>query len=298
MKPQLARALANDEDEQVKRWSAVALVRLGDVDARAAAEPALHGTAAPLRIAAAVAFAEQGDARGEVEIIARFKAAFVPDSPAPGDLEEGRELLGALTKIKSTNPALPFGLALDDVRLRPYAAEAIGQIGDPRWQGLLLTTFANERYVDVRPKEARALLQLGVREGLAAPLRRFAGLPDPMLDAVVIARDAGLLEVAQGGWKLGPTTAPSSSHVDVEVTVGGTGPARLLAIGLGEGPSGQIDGQAINPVLHGSVWIVELPVVGARAHVALDDVAAFWIVGRAPELLPPPPERWAPEGGL
>jgi len=298
MKPQLQRALASDEDEQVKRWSALGLMRLGVLDARAAAEPALHGTNPRLRLAAAVAFAEQGDGRGDEELFARWNAAFVPGAKTPGDLEEARELLNAIAKLKPRGRSLPLAISLEDVRLRPYVAETLGAIGDPQASGILLTTFAEERYVDIRPKEARALLSLGVREGMAAPLRRFAGVPDPMLEAVAIARDAGLLEAATGGWKLGAATLPSSSHVDAEVTVPGTGPARLLAIGLGKGPSGQVDGQAVTLVPHGTVWTVELPALGARAHVELEDVAAFWIVRRAPELPPPPPRQWSPEGGL
>ncbi len=299
MKPQLERALAHDEDEQVKRWSALALMRLGDPSARGAAEPALHAAVPRLRLAAAIAFAEQGDARGEEELGARWLAGFGPASKAPGDLEEARELLNALVRIKS-RMLLPWvALSIDDVRLRPYIVEALATTGDPKAGALILATFAAERYVDIRPKEARALLQLGVRGELLAPLRRFAGVPDPLLEAVAIARDAGLLEAAQGGWKHGAATLPSSSHVDAEVTVAGTGPARLLAIGLGEGPPrGQVDGRPVTLVPHGDVWTVELAAVGAQAHVELDDVAAFWIVRRAPELPPPAPREWHPEGGL
>ena len=298
MKPQLQRALASDEDEQVKRWSALGLMRLGVAEARAAAEPALHGQNPRLRLAAAVAFAEQGDARGEEELFARWSAAFVPGSRTPGDLEEARELLDAIAKLRPRGRTLPLALSLEDVRLRPYVAEALGAIGDPQASAILLAAFAAERYVDIRPKEARALLQLGVREAMAAPLRRFAGVPDPMLEAVAVAREAGLLEAASGGWKHGAATLPTSSHVDAEVAVPGTGPARLLAIGLGDGPSGQVDGKVVTLQSHGAVWIVELPALGARAHVDLEDVAAFWIVRRAPELPPPPPRQWSPEGGL
>ncbi|HSO40237.1 MAG TPA: sulfatase-like hydrolase/transferase [Labilithrix sp.] len=293
MAPQLRRALAKDEDQEVKRWSALALVRLGEDST--AAEPLLHDASPRLRLGAALALAEQGDGRGEAELIARWETAFVPGAREPGDLEEARELLGALTKIKARAAVPALLRSLEDVRLRPHVAEALGEIGDARALAPLLAAFANERYVDVRPKEARALVRLGAREALLPPLRRFAGVADPMLEAVAVAADLGLLDAAHGGWKLPAGTPPSSSHVDAEVTVAGEGPARLLAIGLGDGPTtGQVDGVPITPQAHGTVWTVELPSAGARVHVELEDVAAFWIVRRSSEIPPPPPREWSP----
>ena len=303
MAPQLKRALDKDEDPDVKKWSALALVRLGSEagpDAgQGATEAALRDPDAKFRLAAALALAEQGDARGESELVARWEHAFVPGATPPGEPDEARELLAALTKIKAKTAAPVLVRSLDDVRLRPYVVVALGERGDARAQPALLTTFAGERYVDVRPKEARALARLGMREPLLAPLRRFAGVPEPMLEALSVARDAGLLTPAQGGWRA-PVTAPS--HVEVEVQLAGLGPARLLVLGLGEGAvTAKVDGAAVSLVQHGDVWTAELPAPGIRVRVEVSSslgVSALWAVRRAEEVPPPPPREWKPEGGL
>jgi arylsulfatase A-like enzyme len=304
MTPQLERAMAKDEDEEVRRWAGLALVRLGAGETgKPVAIEALRGASPRLRAAAGLALAENGDARGEGELVARWDSAFRPDAKDPGELEEAREILGALAKIRAKNAAPTLARSLEDVRLRSYVAEALGEIGDPRAIAPLLATFTAERYVDARPKEARALVRLGARDGLLAPLRRFAGVPEPLFEAVELARDAGLLVPAQGGFKPPGAVGP---QVDVEVTVPGTGPARLLVVGLGEGEvDARVDGAAVRLVQrgqHGAVWTAELASVGARARVeakGASGVSALWIVRRAEEIPPPPPREWqARDGGL
>ena len=299
MTAQLRRAQEKDEDGDVKRWSALALVRLGAGE-RSEAVGVLRDGDARFRLAAALALAEQEDARGEGELVARWDAAFVPGVREPGELDEAREILAALSKIRARGAVSGLVRSLDDVRLRPFVVDALGEIGDAKAQGPLLATFAVERYVDVRPKEARALARLGAREVLLAPLRRFAGVPEPMLEAIDIARDAGLLVPIHGGWKA-PATPPW--HLDVEVSVAGEGPARLLiATTVGEGAvAGRVDGVPIKLSQHGTVWIAELATVGPKARIELSNtagMAALWMVRRADEIPPPPPREWhAPDGG-
>jgi hypothetical protein len=52
---------------------------------------------------------------------------------------------------------------LEDVRARPFVADALGTLGDRRAVGPLLDAMATEHYVTVRPHEARALVALGTR---------------------------------------------------------------------------------------------------------------------------------------
>ncbi len=313
MAPQLRRALARDEDAEVRKWSSLALARLGPAEgdagvgtAAATAETRPEGLLrdpnASLRYAAALALAEQGDARGESELVARAESTLVPGSREPGELEDARELLAALAKLRARSATPVLVRSLEDVRLRPFVVEALGEIGDARAAAPLLATFAVERYVDVRPKEARALQKLGAREALLAPLRRFAGVPDPMTEAVEIARDVGLLVPAQGGWK---ATSPTEWHVDAEVTVPGRGPARLLILGAGPpggGPlTAQVDGAAAPLKRQGAVWTAELVSVGPKARIEASSatgVAAFWVVRRAEEIPPPAPHEWRADGGL
>jgi arylsulfatase A-like enzyme len=330
MAPSLRRALAKDEDEDVKKWSGLALLRLGagdeDGDGGAATATATKEMAAAvlrdprpgLRLAAALALAERGDARGEGELVARWEGAFVPGVKEPGDLDEARELLAALSMIHARTAAPALARSLDDVRLRPFVAETLGELGDPRAVAPLLATFARERYVDARPKEARALVRLGVKDALLPPLRRFAGVPDAMTEAIEMARDAGLLVPANGGWKA--PAAPPVWHADVELTVPppattpapGPGGARLLVLGAGgageAGEAGEgavtakVDGAPLRLVQHGAVWTAEIPEVGPRARVeasSTSGIGALWLVRRADEIPPPAPREWqAPDGGL
>jgi hypothetical protein len=58
--------------------------------------------------------------------------------------------------------------ALDDVRARPYVADTLGALGDDRARGPLLAALGSEPYVTTRPREARALLALGVHDRASA----------------------------------------------------------------------------------------------------------------------------------
>jgi arylsulfatase A-like enzyme len=347
MVPSLKRAVAKDEDEVVRKWSSLALLRVGagasaDAGGDASADAGANGDAvallrdarAPLRLAAALALAEQGDGRGEGELVARWEAAFVPGVREPGELDEARELLAAFTKIHARTAAPVLARSLEDVRLRTYVAETLGALGDPRALAPLLATFTNERYVDARPKEARALVRLGARDALLPPLRRFAGVPDVMVDAIELARDAGVLVPANGGWRApaAPGTA-AQWHVEVELRappggasagdagVGTAGALRLLVLGVGGEEAGpvtaRVDGEPVRlvaqqgqgPGPRGAVWVGELgdlaaaaPAPGARVRVeasSTSGIAALWLVRRADEIPPPAPREWqAPDGGL
>ena len=127
-------------------------------------------------------------------------------------------------------------------------------------------------------------------------------MPDPMLEALEVAREAGLLVPAQGGWK---ATAATDRHADVDLAVGGAGPARLLVLAPGNpAVTARVDGAAVRLTLapQGAVWSAELAAVGPKAHVEVSGtagVAALWIVRRAEEIPPPAPRDWqASDGGL
>jgi hypothetical protein len=133
-----------------------------------------------------------------------------------------------------------------------------------------------------------------------------------MVEAVAIARDAGLLAPALGGWTA-PKGAPAPGHVDVEVSVAGGGPARLLVAlevsgsdaGAPERPAeatltARVDGAPVALRQYGPVWVAELDAVGPRARLALDaplGVSALLLVRRADEIPPPPPRQWREDGG-
>jgi hypothetical protein len=88
---------------------------------------------------------------------------------------------------------LPLIASLEDLRLRPYVAETLAKIGQPAARGPLAERFANERHKDTRAALGAALVKLGAKSELAAPLIRFMGTPDPLADGVEWARRSGVL---------------------------------------------------------------------------------------------------------
>jgi arylsulfatase A-like enzyme len=169
--PALRRALAGDEDTEVQGWSALALARTGEPLAPLA-ESLLRSPSRDWRRRAALALGERGDRRACDEISAWWASVLPPQERAADgepsrltlDLAEAEELLMATGKARCKTAVPALVRALDDVRARPYVADALGAIGDERARGPLLDRFATEPYVTARPHEARALLSLGVRD--------------------------------------------------------------------------------------------------------------------------------------
>jgi hypothetical protein len=174
--PQLRRAFAHDEDDEVRRWSMLALVRLGD-PVPPMADGLLREASLPWRRRAALVLGERGDARACDELAAWWSEAAPPPGQGSGengepprlriDLPATRELLGATVggRCRSATPLLLRALA--DVRARPLVADAVGELGDERGRGPLLALLAAEPYVTTRPHEAKALLALGAHDWTA-----------------------------------------------------------------------------------------------------------------------------------
>jgi arylsulfatase A-like enzyme len=297
--PQIARALGRDEDEEVRRFCALTLVRAGEKPAPLA-EALVADVDAAWRRRAALAFAEQGDGRGGPELVAWW-ADTKPGTAGALGWSESRALLAAIAKVRPSDAAPALAPALSDVRLRPDVADALGALGDSRARAPLLEAFTKERYVTMRPREARALVGLGARAELQAPLARFAGLPTPMSDVLAIAKDAGLLVPANGGW-VGDAQAPPHA---VDVTVRAPrGASRLLVLVAADGGApavvtrAAVDGASIDLAVDGSMRHGEVSGSRAEARLHLEDASgllAAWIVARAAELPPPPPTAW--DGG-
>jgi hypothetical protein len=169
-------------------------------------------------------------------------------------------------------------------------AEALGKIGDPSAKAPLLEAFTKERYVTSRVPEARALLALGARAELRAPLARFAGVPEPMLDAIVLAREAGILEPKSGGW------AGEAKEITTKV-IAPRGPSRLLVLASGGTITGALDGKPLPPAKpSGAILVYEVgELAGQEITLGLKDgggLRAAWLVARSEEIEPPPPEPW------
>ncbi len=286
--PQMRRAMGREDDEVTRRFLELALVRSGEPPGPVALALVADADLA-WRRRAALALAERGDARGTETLVAWWREGGL-------ELDRARELLAAFgaTSARSAVPALVR--SLDDVRLRPLVADTLGRIGDLSARDPLLKAFAGERYRSTRPHLARALLALGAREEFHAPLARFAGVPEPMTEAVEIAARAGLLTARRGGVH----PARPAPRLEGKVTVP-AGKLRLLVLAAGEGEAtAVVDGRSIAGRVEGSVTLVELgDELGATragemrlelAHAA--GVIAAWIVPRADEIPPPPPVAW------
>jgi HEAT repeat protein len=265
--PELERALARDEDDEVRRWAALALVRGGAQNDRASslASELLRSPDARWRRAAALAIGLHGDARAKKELADEWRDAGPPRGREGDrlDTEDAVVLLSALAATRDAEAVPSLLASLDYVPLRPRIAEALGAIADPRAKAPLLALFSHERYETARPSEARALVLLGAAREMFPALTLFAGLPDPMEDALAIAEGARLLEPCSGG------EAFDKPPVDVDVTLSlpaETQTARLWVRDAKEGP----------------------PATGSVEATPLGDVQSRDRVERADVLLPPP----------
>jgi arylsulfatase A-like enzyme len=155
-------AALSADDEELRRWIAVAGTRLGDPTALAQARQILAGPDGDreLRVQAALALARAKDPSG-VPVLA-------------GALDDCREnVLGCqliileLGKLRDRR-AVPALLAhLPEVQNRREMVQALGDIGDPDVAPALVERLAHDEYVPVRVEAARALARLGGAEARA-----------------------------------------------------------------------------------------------------------------------------------
>jgi hypothetical protein len=222
--PEVAHALAHDEDDEVRKWSALALVRVGERPAPLI-ELLLHDPSPAWRRRAALALAERSDARSCDEVSAwwedvapRGEDVAKPDEPPQVglDLAHAEELLLATTKARCRSAVPALVRALRDVRVRPYVVDALGGLGDDRARGALLALLADEPYVTTRPHEARALLALGIHDWVSAQPAETASVtlatPGPHVRVVALLSDpqAKLDVSADGG---APSETPAQGEV-------------------------------------------------------------------------------------
>jgi arylsulfatase A-like enzyme len=186
----LRLSLSRDEDAEVRRYAALTLTRLGE-GAPLVLE-LLRDPDPNLRRLAALALGETGDRRAEPELIAWWR------DREQLEFARAREVLAAFSAMRSKD-ALPFLLkSLDDVRLRPHVARTLAAIGDDSARYWLARALSNERSHLTRGVLLDALLALGAREELAAPLVRLLGVPDPPPNAIEAALRAKVLKHVGG----------------------------------------------------------------------------------------------------
>ena len=323
---QLGLALTRDEDDTVRKWSGLALTRLGEGAGRSL--ELVDDKDPAWRRRAALALAETGDARGEATLVSWWQTGELP-------FERARQVAAALGKIRSKRALVPLLHSLADVRLRPYLAAALAAIGESAARPALLDAFAAERYVPTRRALGNALVSLGAGGEMAVALTRFLGTPDPLPDGVALALagdflpsvggpdDKMLARLTEGraGVARIAVIIPRGGRGDgaVRLTVRGRSLGALpvtLRIGLPVASSedGPVDldprvVQAISlPAAEHptEVAITLAPALGAKPgkgmSFAIDRPEGVEIDGMAvvplfDELPPPPPEPWTPSLG-
>jgi arylsulfatase A-like enzyme len=244
----LRLAMTREEDEETRAWLALSLTRLGK------GAPLVHelllGADATLRRRAALALAESGDNRGETELIAWWQAR------RDEDHEMVKRVLRALVQIRSKK-SVPFLIeSLKDVRLRPHVAQALGELGDKDARPHLAMKLAEERYRSARKPLFDAIIQLGGKEELIVPLRRFLGVPERVEGGLALALRAGILNEVGGPKELErrrlAQLSDSGVHVSVVVPPGPSqSHARLIVRARSRsGRGGQILVQSAPPRIH------------------------------------------------
>lgn len=196
----LRRAVATDEDDLVRRWAALTLTRLGQP--APLAFDLVNGLQREWQRTAALALAEAGDPRGFEVLMAWWSAAY-PAAGAPAEplpFERAKQLLDALARLKREDTIGSLTRGLADVRLRRWVARALAAIGGDTARPALAAALAIEPYHDTRSVFARALVELGGRAELAAPLAYYLGVPDPPSDGLELAEKADILH-----WIGGPS---------------------------------------------------------------------------------------------
>jgi glucan phosphoethanolaminetransferase (alkaline phosphatase superfamily) len=262
--PALRLALSRDEDVGVRRWSALALTRLGE-GAPLALDLLADGDRKWRRLAA-LAFAETGDDRGEALLVDWWMHGAVDEH------QRALELLQAFAKLRSKNAVWPLVQSLDRVRLRPQIAEALAAIGDDGARGPLARALSGERYQVARIALARALVALGAEGELVRPLVRFLGTPDPLPDGLGLALEAGILQHVGGPepafLRRLRTEAGLGATVRLVVPRGGHGAGlRLLVRARSAGRPGEVRvGRPAKPVMNSSKSARKRPRNVPRIH--------------------------------
>ncbi len=116
---------------------------------------------------------ESGESKGGAELLAWW-------NDADGrDFETSKRLLAAFGRLKEKDAVWLLTQSLSDVRLRPFVIAALADIGDESAVNSLLSQFKREPYQHNRVLLAEALLELGAKDELVVPLRKWLGVGEP-----------------------------------------------------------------------------------------------------------------------
>lgn len=238
--PAVRRALDRDEDDEVRRWSALALARMGE-PVPPLVEVLLHDPEPRWRRSAALSLGARGQVRACDELVTWWSEIWPASSgsgPGPDagrgegrsadpdgeparlsiDLAQAQDLLASTVAARCRGAVPALVRALEDVRARPFIVDALGALGDERARTPLLDMIADEPYVTTRPHEARALLALGSHDWISTdPVARVDTI---LATGAVATRLVTLLsdpEATLTGSADGVPLPPSTGEGDVRI---------------------------------------------------------------------------------
>jgi arylsulfatase A-like enzyme len=269
--PALRLALSRAEDEDVRRYAALGLTRLGEgapLTVELLKSPDQH-----FRRLSALALGESGDKRGEDLLVAWWR------DEHDRDFQRSRELLDVFSALRTKDAVVPLMQSLSDVRLRPYIAQTLGKIRDEAAAGALLSALNDERMQSNRVALASALADLDAGPALATPLVRFMGVPDPLPGGLLLAQRAKILEHVGGpvGRDAARLTRDENLGVKLTVTIppGGNGKGVRLLVrvrNLGTTPGTLLFARGVDGAVapkHVGLTLPKLPVIDEKQALRL-----------------------------
>lgn len=290
----------NDPVRSVADEAAVASVALGGEAQLARVRLLAAGTEGEISLRAALALAARGDAAG---------AGRLATCALDAELDEVRRktCVAALGQVRARAGVPSLIRALDDVRLRDAAADALAAVGDRAAVPALVEHLAAERYVPPRLAMTRALATLGDRR-FDAIARRYLGMASGMPGGVGLLVAQGRITGVSGTQgDLRAATIPGLSCDARGCALGAgtrlpTAAARgdrrvVVRVSAAEGAVVTLGGESSQPLPAGESELSVACRDGACADMPLvargeARVLAYVVVSAVPEIPPPPPEPW------
>lgn len=282
------RAALADGDERVRMEAAIASLRLGDEGPRARVLPLTQREDA-IGEEAALALADLHDPAAGPRLLA------CASSPALDEVRRRACVVG-LGRSTSANLALPLASQLEDVRLRPEVADALGALGNRAVVPHLREHLARERYVPSRLPLARALARLGDTSWVAQVIR-YLGMESGMPGGVGLLLDErrGAARDVRGTGSCAPSGCPLPATYGI-ARPRGRAQRVIVVVDVVEGASVRV-GETVFRDLPPGRNELALAWPGEARAVLVSGDAGGWLVGYAvvastPEIPPPPPEPW------
>jgi hypothetical protein len=198
---------------------------------------------------------------------------------------------------RAKKAAAPLIRALDDIRLRAFAATALGALDDDDAIEPLRAKLVTERHVDARGPEAIALLWLGDVEHALPLVQWMLGVPDLPPDATeILAAICAMAPrppswIACGGDRATLTLPTTSMPGAARLIVSATRDATTVTLTSADGTTTTVDARASTNTLEFKAPIASRARLEATATTAKTTLPPLAWIPRVDDLPPPKPDR-------